>query len=63
MPSTVSPMTLCWALSQSMITRVHRSISLWQPSGFSTSSIIKLVVLRTNPAVHSGPRAVTIGRM
>ena len=28
MPSTVSPMTLCCALSQSMITRVHRSISL-----------------------------------
>ena len=31
MPSTVSPITLCCALSQSMMTRVHRSISLWQP--------------------------------
>ena len=32
-------------------------------SGFSTRSIIKFVVLRTKPAVHSGPREVTIGRM
>ncbi len=63
MPSTVSPMTLCCAFSQSMITRVQRSMSLCDPSGFSTSSIIKLVVLRTNPAVQSGPRDVTIGRM
>ncbi len=49
MPSTVSPRTLCCALSQSMTTRVQRSISLWLPSGFSTSSIIRLVVLRTKP--------------
>ena len=34
-----------------------------QPSGFSTRSIIKWVVPRTNPAVQSGPREVTIGRM
>ena len=63
MPSTVSPITLCCALSQSMMTRVHRSISLCAPFGFSTRSIMKWVVPRTKPAVQSGPREVTIGRM
>ena len=33
MLSTVSPITLCCAFSQSMITRVHRSISLCAPFG------------------------------
>jgi hypothetical protein len=31
--------------------------------GFSTRSIMNSVVPRTNPAVQSGPRAVTMGRM
>ena len=63
MLSTVSPITLCCAFSQSIITRVHRSISLCAPSGFSTRSIMNSVVPRTNPAVHSGPREVTMGKM
>ena len=52
-----------FTFSQSMTTRVHRSISLCAPAGFSAMSNMKSVVPRTNPAVHKGPRAVTIGRM
>ncbi len=63
MLSTVSPMTFCCALSQSMTTRVHRSINLCAPLGSSTRSIMNSVVPRTKPAVHSGPREVTMGRM
>ena len=63
MPSTVSPIASHWALSQSMTTVVQRSIRRWVPSGFSTRSIMSSVVPRTNPAVQSGPREVTIGRM
>ena len=46
--------------------RTHRQniIDGWSRSQFvSAYSIIRLVVLRTNPAVHNGPREVTIGRM
>ena len=62
-PSTVGPIAFCCAFSQSMIREVQRSRSLWAHSGFSTRSNMKSVVLRTNPAVHMGPRDVTSGRI
>src|ERR1035437_7145534 len=60
---TPPPITLCCAFSQSMTTRVQRSMSRWAPSGSSTRSIMKWVVPRTKPAVQRGPREVTMGRM
>src|ERR1035438_10731278 len=52
MLSTASPIALCCAFSQSMITRVHRSISRCAPFGSSTMSIMNSVVPRTKPAMH-----------
>ena len=52
MLSTVSPITFCCALSQSMITRVHRSISLCAPFG-----ILHQVDHEVRRAAHKSRRA------